>query len=348
MFYNLITNNSLLFSLTFLTTFLISFIGIRNLIILLKKHQKFQPIRTDGPEGHLLKAKTPTMGGLPFGLSIIINLLLFCDLNSQFTYIFLFIISGFMLIGLIDDVRKVFYNDTIGFKGCYKLILELLIVGIALLWASNINLTYLTNNIRIPFLNITMNFGILAFPLFALAMVGSANATNITDGLDGLLSVPIIIIATVFSIIIYFLINNTTLNMDNFIIITDKNLLRILLILLFSVLGAFSSFLFFNHHPAKIFMGDVGSLFIGAILFFISFLLKIELFYAIMALLFIVELSSTFLQVFIYKITKKRIFKMAPIHHHFEKCGWPETRVVVIFWLFALLTALLSLALLII
>ena len=327
----------------YLFTFICSCLGINFLIKSLKKHHKFQPIRVEGPESHMLKAKTPTMGGLAFNLSMILSILLFCNLRLQTTYMFITIILGFGLIGLIDDIMKVFFNDTIGFKGYIKLILEIALASIVLMWCIYQNNVYLTNSFLFPFFNKWISFGFLALPFTIIAMAGSSNATNITDGLDGLLSMPIIFVSlTLLSIVLFFLNEN---QINNLIFIDEIELINIAKLLVI-IIGAFSAFLCFNKHPAKIFMGDVGSLTIGALLFFIAFLLKIELYYAIMALLFIVELSSTFLQVLFYKITKKRIFKMAPIHHHFEKSGWPETKVVACFWGFSLISCLLSLLLL--
>lgn len=330
------------FILIFCCSFTTSFFGIKLLINLLKKHNKFQPIRKDGVETHLLKAKTPTMGGLAFGLGIVINTLLFCNLNLQTTWILLFIVVGFGIVGLIDDIIKVFFNDVIGFKGYIKLMLEFVIASISLLWLANYNANFLNTNILIPFFNVWFDFAIFAFPLLVIAMVGSSNATNITDGLDGLLTIPVLFICSSFICIILFennhIINNVLNNVEIF------NLINFLII----IISSFCAFFYWNRHPAQIFMGDVGSLMIGAVLFFISFLLKIELFYAVMALLFIVELASSFLQVLIYKITKKRIFKMAPIHHHFEKCGWSESKVVLSFWGFSLFCCLIILFFLVI
>lgn len=341
MLFNYLTSYNLFsYILIFCCSFATSFFGIKLLISSLKKHHKFQPIRAEGPESHKLKAKTPTMGGLAFGLGIIINTLLFCNLNLQTTWILLFITVGFSTIGLIDDVIKVFFNDTIGFKGYIKLMLEFIVASISLLWMANYNANFLSTSILIPFFNVWFDFAILAFPLLVIAMVGSSNATNITDGLDGLLTIPVLFICLSFICIICFgntQIMNTMLNCAEL-----SNLIKFLTI----IISSFIAFFCWNKHPAKIFMGDVGSLMIGAVLFFIAFLLKIELFYAIMALLFIVELSSTFLQVLFYKITKKRIFKMAPIHHHFEKCGWSETKVVLNFWAFSLFCCLIILFLL--
>ena len=317
--------------IVFLCNFLLSTILINSLIKLLKKHSKFQPIRVEGPETHFKKAKTPTMGGLAFNLSMLVNMFLFCDLSSYYTWITIFLFVSFSLIGLADDIIKVFFRDSFGFRGSIKLILELLVGIISLFALAYFDGTYTATNIKIPLFNNWLDLGIIAFPFFIMALVGSANATNITDGLDGLLSVPIIIISSFLAI--YVIKSNFNIDFSN-------NIINIILVLLILICSSFIAFLIFNKHPAKIFMGDVGSLSIGALLFFIAYSLKIELFYAIMGLLFIIELTSTTLQILSYKLFKKRIFKMAPIHHHFEKCGWSETKVVKCFWTFSFLVSL--------
>jgi phospho-N-acetylmuramoyl-pentapeptide-transferase len=170
--------------LVFICNFCISYVFIKTLISVLKRHTKFQPIRSDGPETHFQKVKTPTMGGLVFNLSIIINILLFCDLYSPYTWIILFLIVGFMLIGLTDDIIKVFFKDSFGFRGSIKLILELLIGSITILSLAYFDTNYLTDYIKIPIFNTWLNLGLFSTPFFIVALVGSANATNITDGLD--------------------------------------------------------------------------------------------------------------------------------------------------------------------
>lgn len=330
-------NNNLYLLIVFLFNFFLSAILINGLIKLLKKHSKFQPIRTEGPKTHLKKAKTPTMGGLAFNLSILINIFLFCDIRSCYTWIVVFLFTSFSLIGLIDDIIKIFFKDSFGFRGSIKLILELLVGTISLFVLAYVDGIYTSNSIRIPLFNNWLDLGLIAFPFFIMALVGSANATNITDGLDGLLSVPIIMISIFLTI--YTIKSNFAIDFSN-------NIIKMILILLILICSSFIAFLIFNKHPAKIFMGDVGSLSIGALLFFISYLLKIELFYAIMGLLFIVELTSVTLQILSYKLFKKRIFKMAPIHHHFEKCGWLETKVVKYFWIFSFLVSMIGFLLL--
>lgn len=331
MFFNLINNNYLIL-LSFIFSFLVSNFLINYIIKYFKKKNKFQPIREEGIQEHFKKAGTPTMGGVGFFLSAFINILLWCDLSFYFVWIFLFCAIGFGFIGLIDDYMKVFLNNTKGFKGGFKLILELIVGSATILALSYYNGYYLSESFRMPIMNIWLNLGIFAFPFIILSMAGSANAVNITDGLDGLLSIPVLIILSLFFIVIYFnpQFNVIKLNFN------EKEILNFLIIIT-SMIGSLLVFFKFNKRPAKIFMGDVGSLFLGSSLFLLAYIMKIELFYAIMAMLFIIEISSTTIQVISYKLFQKRVFKMAPIHHHFEKCGYSEGVVTTYLWLFSLI-----------
>lgn len=324
------------------TSFFLCLTLVKFVIIFLKKNKKFQPIRIEGPETHKVKAKTPTMGGLAISLSIVIPIVLFCDIKQYYNVILLILLVSFSFIGLLDDIVKVFYNNTNGFQGSKKLFLQLTITLFCMLYLCYSNQDYINFGIKIPILNISIPFLYLTPIVYTLIICGSSNASNITDGLDGLLSVPVILItASTLLIILSFFNGIKYTNID-----INYYMLRDLTKVLFSIIGAFSAFMFYNKHPAKIFMGDVGSLMIGAILCYISILLKIEIIYAIMALLFIVEIFSTILQVTYFKFTKgKRLFKMAPFHHHLEKSGWPESRVTKTLWVFNLFYCLVGLIL---
>lgn len=318
----------------FLLSFFITFFGIKYLILFLKKQKKFQPIRKESVEEHIKKNKTPTMGGLIISLSIILNTVIFCDIYSTYVKIGIYIILIFSTIGLIDDIIKVVYNNVNGFQGSRKLILQLSLTFISMIYLCYTNLDYLNTGIKLPIFNITIPFYTLTPLIYTLIICGSSNASNITDGLDGLLSVPVISISLSIIIISKLLINGINFSDINL----DKELLENIILILISVIGSFSAFLIYNMHPAKIFIGDVGSLTIGALLCYIAILIKIEIPYAIMALLFIIEIFSSILQVSYFKITKgKRIFKMAPIHHHLEKCGWSETKIVKYAWYFSVI-----------
>lgn len=326
-----------------IVSFLMSFFGIKYFMILLKKHNKFQPIRNDGPEQHLMtKTKTPTMGGVVISLSLLLNILLFCDLTSPYIKIAMCLIITFSALGLIDDVVKVLFNNTKGFAGSKKLIIQLITTSVCILYLMSYNYDYLNYQIHLPLFNFDLNFDILIVTVYVLIICGSANATNITDGLDGLLSLPIIFISITFSIIVLFMLNGYSFSNINI----DNNLLYNILIILSSIIISFSCFLFYNHNPAKIFMGDVGSLMIGAILCYISILLKIEFLYGIMSILFVIEILSSVIQVSYYKITHgKRLFKMSPFHHHLEKCGWTEKKIVKSMWFFSFICCVVSLLL---
>lgn len=326
----------------FLLSFFVTFFGIRYLIFLLKKYKKFQPIRKEGVEEHTKKNKTPTMGGGIISLSIILNTLIFCGIHSTYLKIGIYIILTFSIIGLIDDIIKVFYNNINGFQGSRKLILQLLLTFISMIYLCYTNSDYLNIGIKLPIFNIIIPFHTLTPLIYTLIICGSSNASNITDGLDGLLSIPVILISL--SLII---ISKLTINGINFVNINlDKELLQNIILMLISVIGSFGAFLIYNIHPAKIFIGDVGSLTIGAFLCYIAILLKVEIPYAIMALLSIIEIFSSILQVSYFKITKgKRIFKMAPLHHHLEKSGWSETKIVKYSWCFNAICCIIAVSL---
>ncbi|MBR2141377.1 MAG: phospho-N-acetylmuramoyl-pentapeptide-transferase [Rickettsiales bacterium] len=323
-------------------SFLISFFGIKYLIFLLNKYQEFQPIRTDGPKFHLLKkAKTPTMGGIVITISILTNILLFCNLASPYVQIAICIILTFSIIGLLDDVVKVFFKNTDGFAGAKKLVLQLLVTSACVLYMVSQNTDYLNHQIHLPFFNFELNFCVLIAPIYVLIICGSSNATNITDGLDGLLSLPIVFISLTLILFSVLMMNGYHFSK----ITLDYGLLHDIIIVLTSTATSFACFLVcYNRNPAKIFMGDVGSLMSGALLCYIAILLKVEVLYGIMSILFVVEIVSTILQVLCYIVThgQKKLFKMAPFHHHLEKCNWSERKIVIVMWLFSFCCCLLA------
>lgn len=325
-------------------SFFISFFGLKYFIILLKKHNKFQPIRVEGPESHILtKAKTPTMGGVIMTLSILTSILCFCNLKLPYIQVMIGFIIIFSIVGLLDDVFKVFLNNTKGFAGAKKLIIQLITASAGVLYLMSYNTDYLSYQIYLPIFNCELNFGIFIAAIYVLIICGSSNASNITDGLDGLLSIPVILISITYAIIVALMLNGYYFSE----IAISNELLWNILIVLCSIIASFSCFMIYNHHPAKIFMGDVASLMIGALLCYISILLKVEILYGIMSILFIVEIMSSVLQVACYKIThgQKRIFKMAPFHHHLEKCNWSETKIVWSMWAFVFVCCAISLGL---
>ncbi len=324
------------------SSFFVTVLFIKGLIFVFKKSNRFQPIRNDGPETHLKKCKTPTMGGLAFIGAFLLNVILFCNLKVPYVWVIFLVTVFFAAIGLLDDVLKVFFKSSFGLRGSIKLIIEFIAAGIIILLLAYIDPRFLSSYIYMPLFNFSLDLKQLAFPMYIVALVGSSNATNITDGLDGLLTIPVINITLYFLVLLLCsLIFGCTYLVSSIGPEAYTNLMLVLVSLCACMVGFFC----FNKHPAKIFMGDVGSLSLGAILFTISYILKIELFYAIMALLFIVELGSTALQVFWYRLFQRRVFKMAPVHHHFEQLGWSESKVVHSFWLFSFVVSTLGLLL---
>ena len=326
---------------SFLFSFLFTVVGLKILINYLKSHQVFQPIRVEGPNGHLTtKQKTPTMAGIVMTASLLLSGILFCNITNIYIITVLFISISFAAIGLIDDIMKVFYKSTDGFKGSIKLLLEVAICGISVLWLikNNSSITNL-QEVFLPFFNVFLYLGVLYIPFVIVVIAGSTNGVNITDGLDGLVIVPVMLCAFGLGCLALssgfgdkaFLFK--TLNFDS---------VYELAILCSAVIGSGLGFLIYNRHPAKIFMGDVGSLMYGAFLGSTAVMLRYEVFFAIAGLLFVVESSSVILQVTSYKIFKKRIFKMAPIHHHFEKIGWSERKVVLSFWAFSFICLIIA------
>ena len=344
-FLNIIRYLSFRSGLALITSLLIVFVFAPNIIGWLKSNQKDgQPIRVDGPEWHLeIKRGTPTMGGVIILGSLIISTLLWADLSNIYVWIVLYITLGFGLIGFIDDYLKILKNNHKGLSGRLKLIFQIFFTFVAALWIYLITDKSLQGMLAFPFLkDTTLYIGFTLWCFFSvLVVVGSSNAVNLTDGLDGLAIVPIIIAVGVFGVIAY---------LSGNIIFSDYlNLFYIegsgeLIVLCSSLVGAGIGFLWFNAPPASVFMGDTGSLSAGAALGIISVIIKHEIVLAIVGGLFVLEAVSVIVQVLSYKITGKRIFKMAPLHHHFEKKGWSESTVVIRFWIIAVILALIGLA----
>jgi phospho-N-acetylmuramoyl-pentapeptide-transferase len=301
----------------------------------LNKNKAFQPIRAEGPNGHLFtKKRTPTMGGIAASKCILLSGLLFCDLKNIYVIGVLIIVCVFSLIGFIDDYIKVFHKNTNGFKGSIKLILQVIVSGSVLFFLIYYDSPIEDYNIFIPILKIFLPIGFLYIPFAICVIVGSGNAVNLTDGLDGLLIIPVIFSVLAFYILILF--GNIYFSIP---IIKETSELSVLCA---SVIGAGIAFFIFNKHPAKIFMGDVGSLTYGSFLGYLAIVLRLEIFYAIIGLLFVIETLSVIIQVCSYRFFNKRIFKMSPLHHHFEKCGWSELKIVQTFWLFYFICLLIG------
>jgi phospho-N-acetylmuramoyl-pentapeptide-transferase len=303
-----------------------------------------QPIRTDGPESHLLTKKgTPTMGGLMMLFSVTITTLLWSDVTNMYVWIALAVTLGYGGIGFIDDYLKVSKKNHKGLSGKKKLVLQVLIAGAAAFSVQAVAPNGLNTHLSVPFLKEALiNLGIFYIPFVVLVIVGASNAVNLTDGLDGLAIVPIMIAAGCFVLITY-LVGRA--DFAHYLLINHVPGVGELAVFCAAIIGAGLGFLWYNAPPAMVFMGDTGSLAFGGALGAVAVMAKHELVLAIIGGLFVMEAISVILQVYYFKWTGgKRIFRMAPIHHHFEKCGWSETTIVVRFWIMALVFALLGLA----
>ena len=327
-----------------LTSLLICFIFGNSIINWLKSIQaEGQPIREDGPEGHLLTKKgTPTMGGLMILISVIISTLLWADLTNRFILVCLFVTIGFGLLGFIDDYKKLTRKSSAGIPGKVKLAGQITISLIATYFISDNLPEQSSTHLAFPFVKDFMLDLSYAFFIFAcLVIVGSSNAVNLTDGLDGLAIVPVMIAVCCLALIAY-LVGNA--NYSEYLQLHPVPESGEIAVICGTILGAGLGFLWFNAPPAQVFMGDTGSLSLGGIIGTISVITKHELVLAIIGGLFVMETLSVMIQVFYYKRTGKRIFLMSPIHHHFEKLGWSEPKIVIRFWIISVIFALLGLS----
>jgi phospho-N-acetylmuramoyl-pentapeptide-transferase len=327
-------------------SYLVGFFATRKYINFASDNPKFfQPIRSDGPTTHIeTKKKTPTMGGIFIILSTLLTTLIFIDISNRYILVACTIFVTFGLIGFVDDYLKVFYRNTKGFRGSYKLIIQFALIGATFLWLGAIDQMHFENRIFLPLgKGYYISLGIILYVLFVnVVIVGTSNAVNLTDGLDGLVSVPAVITLCCLILLIY---ASSTPQLAEHFYVPHVKFSGELIFFCIALIGSILAFLTFNLKPAKIFMGDVGSLSIGSVLGLIAIIIKQEFIFFIIALLFVIEAVSVILQVGSYKIRKKRIFLMAPIHHHFEKMGWSEVRVVRSFWLASLLFGTLGMGL---
>ena len=334
------------FGFALMTSLLLSLIFGSWVIRVLKRWQVHgQPIRETGMETHILeKQGTPTMGGVLILGSLLLSTLLWADLSNAFIWIILSVTLCFGLLGFIDDYLKVKHRDNYsGIPGRLRLIIGSIISLCALFMISHFVDDGMMMGISMPFFhNFLIDYGIwLFFPFGILVIVGSANAVNLTDGLDGLVIVPCIITVFCFSLISYLVGHEF---FSDYLYISHVSGTAELSIFCGALIGSGFGFLWFNAHPAKVFMGDTGSLAIGASLGCLAIMTKHEMALAIIGGLFVIETVSVMLQVASFKLTGKRIFAMAPLHHHFEKHGWSETTVVIRFWIVSIVFALIGLA----
>jgi phospho-N-acetylmuramoyl-pentapeptide-transferase len=301
-----------------------------------------QPIRADGPQTHFKKAGTPTMGGLMMLAGIVGSVLLWGNLSSTLVWMVMMVTLGFGAIGFYDDYLKVSKQSHMGFSGKARLGIEFLIAGIAAWVIMQSGNAPFSSSLTFPFVkDFVLNLGIFFVPFAAFVMVGAGNAVNMTDGLDGLAIVPVMVAAASFGVIAY-LAGNAVFAEYLQIHFTPGT--GELAVVLGAVIGAGLGFLWFNAPPAAIFMGDTGSLALGGLIGAVAVAAKHEIVLAIIGGLFVVEIMSVIIQVGWFKLTGKRVFLMAPIHHHFEKLGWTESQVVIRFWIIAVILALIGLS----
>ncbi|MBK0327327.1 phospho-N-acetylmuramoyl-pentapeptide-transferase [Rhodobacteraceae bacterium F11138] len=327
----------------FLTALVFGFVFGRPLIDVLRKRQgKGQPIRDDGPEGHFVKAGTPTMGGLLIVGALITATLLWARLDNPFVWLVLFVTLSFALIGFADDYAKVSKQNTSGVPGKLRLALGILIAAIAAYWAACYHPVGLQGQLAMPvFKDTLLNLGYFYIPFSICVIVGAANAVNLTDGLDGLAIMPVMIAASTLGVIAYAVgrVDFTEYLDVHYVPGTGE-----ILIFTAALFGGGLGFLWYNAPPAAVFMGDTGSLALGGALGAIAIVTKHELVLAIVGGLFVVEALSVIIQVLYFKKTGKRVFLMAPIHHHYEKKGWAEPTIVIRFWIISLILAMIGLA----
>lgn len=326
-----------------LTALIIGFVIGPAMIKWLKKKQKEgQPIRSDGPEGHFKKAGTPTMGGLMILISAGASVLLWADLSNPYVWIVGGVILAFGLIGAADDYAKLTKRSHQGVSGKVRLLFEFSVAFLAIAAYIKFTNTEVATGLSIPFVkDYLLPLGILSMPFAMLVIVGASNAVNLTDGLDGLAIVPVMIAAACFGLISYLVGNALFSDYLGIQFIPGAGELAIIC---GALIGAGMGFLWFNAPPAMVFMGDTGSLSMGAGLGAMAMIVKHELVLAIIGGLFVLETLSVVIQVMSFKLTGKRVFKMAPIHHHFEKKGWSEPTVVIRFWIVAVILALIGLS----
>jgi len=302
-----------------------------------------EPIRDDGPIDHIFKkVGTPTMGGVVILIGMLLSTLLWADLSNIYIWFLIFVASSFGILGAIDDFLKIKNHNSSGLSPKLKLVAQILLAFIAVLFLHKLGDHLHLKNLYFPFFkNLIFNMGIFFIPFYIFIIIASSNAVNLTDGLDGLATVPVIMVAASFAFICY-VAGNTVFS--NYLQIPHIEELGEVSIFCGAMCGSCLGFLWYNAPPAKIFMGDTGSLSLGGSLGAIAIVSKHEIVLAIIGGLFVLETISVIIQVVSFKLTGKRIFQMAPLHHPFEKKGWAESTVVIRFWIISIILALIGLA----
>ena len=356
MLYNLLTSYSDVYSFLNFFNFLTVRTGlavITAMVIVFLIGDKFinyfsskkitNPIREDGPEDHLIKKiGTPTMGGVLILIGLFAGVFLWGDLYNPYNWLLIFITLSFGILGAFDDFKKIKNNNSKGISSKIKLVIQILLALLSLFIFYNFIETDLKTNLYFPFFkNLIINLGWFFIPFYLFVIVGSSNAVNLTDGLDGLATVPVILVAGCFAFISY--VSGNVIFADYLLIPYIEGVGEVS-VFCGAIIGASIGFLWFNAPPAKIFMGDTGSLALGGSLGAVGVVTKHEIVLAITGGLFVLEAVSVIVQVISFKLTGKRIFMMAPLHHHFEKKGWAESTVVIRFWIISLILAMIGLA----
>ena len=301
------------------------------------------PIRDDGPSEHIVKKiGTPTMGGLIILTGLLVSVLMWGDLKNVYVIFALYIAISFGILGAYDDYKKIKLRNSSGISSKIKILIQIILAFVGIVFLTNFTDNNEISNLFFPFFkNLVLNLGWFFIPFAVFVIVGSSNAVNLTDGLDGLATVPVILVAVCFAFISYITGN---IVFSEYLQIPYIEGTGEISIFCGAIIGACLGFLWFNAPPAKIFMGDTGSLSLGGSLGAVGIITKHEIVLAITGGLFVLEALSVMVQVISFKLTGKRIFKMAPIHHHFEKKGWPESTVVIRFWIISIILAMIGLA----
>ena len=324
------------------TSFLIMMLFGNRFISFLSSVQKNScTIREDTPKSHISKSGTPCMGGGLIIISIIFSILLWGNIKDVYIWVLGFALVSFGIIGGLDDYKKLKLNNSKGLTARLKFLLQLILSIMIAIIVSNVSVEQHSTTLVFPFFkNLVIDLGIFYFLFAGCVITGSSNAVNLTDGLDGLAIGPIIIISAFFAIISYLTGN---IVFANYLKVTYIRYAGEIAVFCSALIGAGLGFLWYNAPPAKVFMGDTGSLALGAVIGTISIITKHELILFIAGFVFVFEAISVILQVGSFKLRGKRVFKMAPIHHHFEKVGWSESTIVVRFWILAIIFALIGL-----
>ncbi len=325
------------------TSLMVVFLIGNPFINLFSTKQILDPIREDGPDEHIVKKiGTPTMGGVLILIGLFSGILLWGDLTSIYVWFLIYIVGSYGLLGAFDDYKKVKYKNSSGISFKFKITSQIIIAFVGILVLSYFVDNPDLKNLYFPFFkNLIINLGWFFIPFGIFIIVGSSNAVNLTDGLDGLATVPVILVAGCFAFISYVTGN---IVFSEYLQIPYIKGVGEVSVFLGAIIGSCLGFLWFNAPPAKIFMGDTGSLSLGGSLGAAGIITKHEIVLAIIGGLFVLEAISVIVQVISFKMTGKRIFKMAPIHHHYEKKGWPESTVVIRFWIVAIILAMIGLA----